>query len=83
MKFLNATGKVPLTSSLSQAGSIDKKGHAVSPHVQDAPMVSVLALAELRRQSGDGGEAERVPPRPRTRGHLSRGSAFTSHDSQT
>ena len=64
MKFLDATGKVPLTSSLSQAGSVDEKGHAVSPRVQDAPMVSVLALAELRRQSGDGGETERVPPGP-------------------
>ena len=64
MKFLDATGKVPLTSSLSHAGSVHEKGHAVSPRVQDAPMVSVLALAELRRQSGDGGETERVPPGP-------------------
>lgn len=64
MKFLDATGKVPLSSSLSQAGSVYEKGHVVSPRVQDAPMVSVLALAEVRRQRGDGRETERVPPGP-------------------
>ena len=60
MKFLDATGKVPLTSSVSHAGSVGEKEHPVSARVQDAPMVSVLALADLRRQSGDGRETGRV-----------------------